>query len=231
MNGDRRDPNQLLGLQSPLGSLRNSNVFSPLLGPLGALNSSRQLSCELCGVRVNGVVALQRHVVTAHPFTDLIARAAEGVFCAQCLLPFSNPGALAEHMKLVHNPHAVLAGVLGKRSSSPDRDVPTDLSKRQRSDAPSVSRTELPSSTLLCSQCDAPFADFESFRAHLKTHLDGAIDKSGKVETNLTCGECFTTLTSQSALEAHLASHLEAVSTEYGCVGCSKTFVKPDELQ
>ena len=76
----------LLGLGTSLGStLTAESILSPLTVP----GSSRQVSCELCGARVAGVAALQRHVITSHTFTDLLARAAEGVFCAQCLLPFS----------------------------------------------------------------------------------------------------------------------------------------------
>ncbi|RXG56257.1 Zinc finger protein [Armadillidium vulgare] len=222
--------NEILGLTS-LPSFRPSTFFSPLVSPLGAAGSSRQVTCELCGVRVNGVTSLQRHVITAHSFTDLLARAAEGVFCAQCLLPFSNPGALTEHIKLVHTAPtpslvptlSLLSGVLSKRPSSPSREKPTDLSKKPRRE--NILR-ELPSSTLLCSQCDAPFSDFESFRSHLKTHLEGQEGIGTFV-----CPECQASVSSESALESHVASHFESTLTEYGCHACMKAFSKPDELQ
>ena len=186
----------------------------------------RSQTCELCGVRVEDVSALQRHVVTSHSFTDLLARTAEGVFCAQCLLPFSNPGALAEHIKLVHTSTAAVTlatfSKLAKRPSSPV-ELPTDLSKKARTDLPS---NELSSSTLLCSQCNAPFNNFESFRTHLKTHLDGQQGSASVV-----CPECKLALPSDVDLEGHLASHFLSVSTEYGCQACFKLFSKPDELQ
>ncbi|XP_018011459.1 zinc finger protein 521 isoform X2 [Hyalella azteca] len=189
---------------------------------------ARPLSCELCGARVPDVSALQRHVVTSHSFTDLLARTAEGVFCAQCLLPFSNPGALTEHIKLVHtnaSPAAALLvanGKLGKRPQSPV-DLPTDLSKKSKIETSSVMDSS--STTLLCNQCNAPFNDFESFRNHLKTHLDGYLSPT------TVCPECKLVLPSDVGLENHLASHLLSVSTEYGCQACFKLFSKPDELQ
>ncbi|KAF2348767.1 Zinc finger C2H2-type [Trinorchestia longiramus] len=190
-------------------------------------STPRSVSCELCGARLADVTALQRHVVTSHSFTDLLARTAEGVFCAQCLLPFSNPGALAEHIKLVHttaSPAAMLVanGKLGKRPQSPV-DMPTDLSKKSKIETSSV--MDLSATTLLCNQCNAPFNDFESFRNHLKTHLDSNLNPS------TVCPECKLALPSDVSLENHLASHLLAVSTEYGCQACFKFFSKPDELQ
>ncbi|CAL4119900.1 unnamed protein product [Meganyctiphanes norvegica] len=229
LNGDSRDMANVLNLPSPLGSSLsagglNLNTLSPL-----APSSSRGVTCELCGARVSGVTALQRHVVTAHTFTDLLARAAEGVFCAQCLLPFSNPGALAEHIKLVHA-SPVLSAVLNKRPPSPPNDAPTDLSKKTRR---CDNSSDLPANTLLCSQCNAPFTNFEAFRRHLKTHLEGndQVMSSLSGSQQLVCPECRLPLTSETALEVHLATHLGATCTEYGCQACLKLFQKPDELQ
>nr|XP_045604601.1 uncharacterized protein LOC123762251 [Procambarus clarkii] len=229
LNGEVRDMAAMLGLPSSLGtSLGASGLTTSLASPLGP-GSSRGVSCELCGARVGGVTALQRHVVTAHTFTDLLARAAEGVFCAQCLLPFSNPGALAEHIKLVHTA-PVLSAVLNKRPPSPPTDKPTDLSKKSRHENLT---SDLPASTLLCSQCNAPFTNFEAFRRHLKSHLDGGEQLSSTMAgaVQLACPECRLPLTSETSLEAHLATHLGITSTEYGCQACLKLFSKPDELQ
>ncbi|XP_045127424.1 zinc finger protein 423-like isoform X2 [Portunus trituberculatus] len=229
MNGEVRDMTTMLGLHPSLGaSLSASGMATSLASPLGP-GSSRGVSCELCGARVGGVTALQRHVVTAHTFTDLLARAAEGVFCAQCLLPFSNPGALAEHIKLVHA-SPVLSAVLNKRPPSPPTDTPTDLSKKSRHDGLT---SDLPASTLLCSQCNAPFTNFEAFRRHLKSHLDGGeqVSATGGSGVQLACPECRLPLTSEAALEGHVATHLGVTSTEYGCQACLKLFSKPDELQ
>ncbi|XP_037787345.1 uncharacterized protein LOC119582906 isoform X2 [Penaeus monodon] len=233
LNGEMRDMASMLGLPTSLGgslggSLGAGGLAASLASPLGP-GSSRGVSCELCGARVGGVTALQRHVVTAHTFTDLLARAAEGVFCAQCLLPFSNPGALAEHIKLVHAA-PVLSAVLNKRPPSPPTDTPTDLSKKSRHEGlPS----DLPASTLLCSQCNAPFTNFEAFRRHLKTHLEGveAAATAGGGAAGMACPECRLPLSSEAGLEAHLATHLGATATEYGCQACLKLFPKPDELQ
>ncbi|XP_069987997.1 uncharacterized protein L isoform X2 [Penaeus vannamei] len=231
LNGEMRDMASMLGLPTSLGgslgsSLGAGGLAASLASPLGP-GSSRGVSCELCGARVGGVTALQRHVVTAHTFTDLLARAAEGVFCAQCLLPFSNPGALAEHIKLVHAA-PVLSAVLNKRPPSPPTDTPTDLSKKSRHEG---LPTDLPASTLLCSQCNAPFTNFEAFRRHLKTHLEGVEAAATAGAAQMACPECRLPLSSEAALEAHLATHLGATATEYGCQACLKLFSKPDELQ
>ena len=224
INGDLRDSSNLLGLAPALSaSITSDNILSPLT----AAGSSRQVSCELCGARVAGVAALQRHVVTAHTFTDLLARAAEGVFCAQCLLPFSNPGALAEHIKLVHTAPSTMLSVFAKRPQSPPRDMPTDLSKKSRRDTTPTITSDLPATTLLCNQCNAPFNNFESFRTHLKCHIDGGDPNNH----HLICPECRLPLASEAALEVHLSTHLATTATEYGCQACLKLFSKPDELQ
>ncbi|KAK7053094.1 hypothetical protein SK128_020407, partial [Halocaridina rubra] len=225
INGEVRDMAAMLGLPSPFATGGLASSIASSLGP----GSSRGVSCELCGARVSGITALQRHVVTAHTFTDLLARAAEGVFCAQCLLPFSNPGALAEHIKLVHT-GPVLSAVLNKRPPSPPSDTPTDLSKKSRHESVT---SDLPASTLLCSQCNAPFTNFESFRRHLKTHLETGenVNSTHSGASHIVCPECRLPLTSEAPLESHLATHLGVVTTEYGCQACLKLFCKPDELQ
>ncbi|XP_077542934.1 zinc finger protein Lobe isoform X3 [Haemaphysalis longicornis] len=76
---------------------------------------------------------------------------------------------------------------------------------------------------LLCSQCGAASPDFESFRAHLASHLEGRMSRC--------CPECRAEFPSSQQLEAHVASHFLATSVEYGCQACLKLFPRPDELQ
>ncbi|KFM64879.1 Zinc finger protein 521, partial [Stegodyphus mimosarum] len=95
--------------------------------------------------------------------------------------------------------------------------------------------------TLLCSQCNAGFQDFESFRTHLKSHLDAAAaaSASGAVPTSTTsaalqrysCPECNAEFGNESLLESHVTSHFLSTTTEYGCQSCMKLFQKSDELQ
>ncbi|XP_064465520.1 zinc finger protein 423-like isoform X2 [Ornithodoros turicata] len=76
---------------------------------------------------------------------------------------------------------------------------------------------------LICSQCGAASPDFESFRAHLASHIEGRISRS--------CPECRAEFPSSQQLESHVASHFLATSVEYGCQACLKLFPRPDELQ
>ncbi|CAL8070195.1 unnamed protein product [Orchesella dallaii] len=82
----------------------------------------------------------------------------------------------------------------------------------------------LGASVLLCSQCNAGFSDFESFRTHLKSHLEEIVQK-------FVCEECDSEFTSEEQLENHSMVHYMSTSTEYGCQSCLKLFGKPDELQ
>ncbi|XP_054720723.1 zinc finger protein 423-like, partial [Uloborus diversus] len=95
--------------------------------------------------------------------------------------------------------------------------------------------------TLLCSQCNAGFPDFESFRTHLKSHLDAAAagknpahstgTPSNSVPHSFSCSECSAEFDNEPLLDAHVAGHFLSSTTEYGCQSCLKLFAKPDELQ
>lgn len=76
---------------------------------------------------------------------------------------------------------------------------------------------------LICSQCGAPSPDFESFRAHLASHLEGRMSRS--------CPECRAEFPSSQQLESHVAAHFLSTTVEYGCQACLKLFSRPDELQ
>jgi hypothetical protein len=112
---------------------------------------------------------------------------------------------------------------------------------------------------LLCSQCSAGFSDFESFRTHLRSHIEKDHHHSQQSHSTLTtpppstttatpppasssfypCPQCVSSSSSSSVsfqsveqLESHLAlHHYLSTSTEYGCQSCCKLFGKPDELQ
>jgi len=80
--------------------------------------------------------------------------------------------------------------------------------------------------SLLCNQCSAGFGDFESFRAHLKTHLEQTL-----LPRKFSCEECEEEFTNEESLEAHATAHFLSTATEYGCSACRKLYAKPDELQ
>ena len=78
--------------------------------------------------------------------------------------------------------------------------------------------------SLLCNQCNAGFRDFESFRTHLKSHLEEVVHK-------FACDECESEFATEDQLENHAMAHYLTTTTEYGCQSCLKLFGKPDELQ
>lgn len=169
--------------------------------------------CDMCTMRFPTPVALVQHAAIAH------AKRSPGsspLACMACSIPFDSPAALAEHFLLVHG----------------EQLRPTDLSKkgtkrpRSRDDA-------LNAGTLLCNQCGAALPDFESFRIHVRAHLDGgsSITPGVPERSPLICPQCGARFSSTSSLERHAAAHLLALGSEFGCPSCSRAFTKPDELQ
>ncbi|XP_076334878.1 uncharacterized protein LOC143238488 isoform X2 [Tachypleus tridentatus] len=74
-----------------------------------------------------------------------------------------------------------------------------------------------------CSRCSDAFPDFESFRTHLKIHLDAVVKR-------YSCNECDAEFHSEEHLDIHYVTHFLATTTNYGCRCCFKVFTKPDEL-
>lgn len=110
---------------------------------------------------------------------------------------------------------------------------PTDLSqprsKKQKLDeSTNSSDARSPSmapGTFLCNQCTAALPDFDSFRAHLKSHLEIG-------HAPLCCQTCGMTFSDQGEYETHIVSHFLITSSEFACAGlCNKSYSKPDELQ
>ncbi|CAH0394786.1 unnamed protein product [Bemisia tabaci] len=98
--------------------------------------------------------------------------------------------------------------------------------------------------TLMCNQCNAALPNFESFRSHVKAHIEEAGGLRGLLggATNLErklkslppehpCPHCGATFSSPENQAQHLLTHFLSTTTEYGCQSCGKAFGKPDELQ
>lgn len=121
-----------------------------------------------------------------------------------------------------------------------DQPTPTDLSRRSPGDVSPAKRARLSSdsltpkttmspNTLLCNQCDAALPDFEAFRAHLKGHIEegGELGRSSPTP----CLHCGATFADAAASERHLTAHYLAVSCEYTCHSCVRSFTSPEDLQ
>lgn len=150
---------------------------------------------------------------------------------------FTSMEQLQLHVRAAHS--ALLNGESSAQYAV-DQPMPTDLSrrspeisspaKRARVNSGSTTpKTALSPNTLLCNQCDAALPDFEAFRAHLKGHLEegGELGKGSPAP----CVHCGATFADAAASERHLAAHYLAVSCEYSCHNCARSFPAPEDLQ
>lgn len=166
-----------------------------------------------------------RHVASQPPPTLLAC-----MYCTRDT--FTSMEQLQLHVRAAHS-----ALLNGEAMSVVDQPAPTDLSRRASDDAPPAKRprsgsgtpqTTLSPNTLLCNQCDAALPDFEAFRAHLKGHLEeGELIRTSPAP----CVHCGATFADAAASERHLTAHYLAVSCEYTCHSCARSFPTPDDLQ
>jgi hypothetical protein len=92
--------------------------------------------------------------------------------------------------------------------------------------SPSPAVVSTPPGAYLCNQCNAGLPDFESFRSHLKSHLEHP------QVTSFLCQHCGVTLNDQVEYERHVSTHFLVTNTEFLCQNtCNKTFGKSDDLQ
>lgn len=88
--------------------------------------------------------------------------------------------------------------------------------------------------TLLCNQCNAALPDFESFRNHLKSHLEesGLTSIHGmKQKWFGFCPYCRHSTSSVQELIKHISSHILTTVTEYICQICQKSYHNSNELE
>ncbi|KAM9480811.1 zinc finger protein 423 isoform 3-T3 [Clarias gariepinus] len=124
-----------------------------------------------------------------------------------------------KNIPLANNKRKVKVADLSPASS----DVEISSPKRHRvagdSVAPSVNG-DYP-----CNQCDLRFTSFESFQAHLKSHLELLLRRQS-------CPQCNKEdFDSQESLVQHLTIHYTTTSTQYVCESCDKQFSSVDDLQ
>ncbi|KAG1701360.1 Zinc finger protein 423 [Nymphon striatum] len=194
-------------------------------------------ACQMCTLKFPSVQMLQKHTLTAHSFKDMDTEPeTESIgetYCSQCKESFSDNNSLLDHIRNVHEVTGDDGSVSNGFNSSRQSESPQVEDLNRTSVSPcsphSQNQTERQNtsrSTLLCNQCKASFDEFESFRAHLKSHLDQSMRQQ-----RYACQECKAEFNSEEQLDNHATSHYLSSSTEYGCQCCMKLFVKPDELQ
>lgn len=182
--------------------LSGAELAPPAVQNGPSLSPALPYACDFCTMRFSTTISLQGHIAAAH------AKLTSPLACVACSTPFSSPSQLTEHFLTVHG----------------EQMRPTDLSKKSSKKPRLNDDHHMNSGTLLCNQCGAALPDFESFRVHLRAHLDGR-------SPSLSCQQCGARFSDATSLERHTASHLLAVGSEFACPSCSRAFVKPDELQ
>lgn len=206
----------------------------------------RALRCLRCGDAFRRPDLLQAHMASAHgveasPMTPPRRVASQTpttlLACIYCTRDtFTSMEQLQLHVRAAHS--ALLTNGEASLQSTIDQPAPTDLSRKIQEDGPNVKRSRsdsgtphntLSPSTLLCNQCDAALPDFEAFRTHLKGHLE----EGGELGRNspAPCVHCGATFADAAASERHLTAHYLAVSCEYTCHSCARSFPTPDDLQ
>ncbi|XP_060733965.1 zinc finger protein 423 isoform X1 [Tachysurus vachellii] len=124
-----------------------------------------------------------------------------------------------KNIPLANNKRKVKVADLSPASS----DVEISSPKRHRvagDSAPAGANGDYP-----CNQCDLRFTSFESFQAHLKSHLEVLLRRQS-------CPQCNKEdFDSQESLLQHLTIHYTTTSTQYVCESCDKQFSSVDDLQ
>ncbi|XP_035219666.1 zinc finger protein 423-like, partial [Stegodyphus dumicola] len=189
-------------------------------------SSTNPYGCEYCTMRFSSLHGLQKHTLSVHSFSEVVESGSENVYCSQCNKAFSSTAILADHVRTMHEREANVPKDYAEKKSQ-SRSKNSSPRHLPLPEIPIFNGTtpHFPSpGTFLCSQCNAALPDFESFRTHLKTHLDAVVKK-------FSCSECDGQFPTEELLDAHVANHYLATATEYGCQSCLKMFVKPDHLQ
>ncbi|KAL9702061.1 hypothetical protein quinque_005579 [Culex quinquefasciatus] len=115
-----------------------------------------------------------------------------------------------------------------KQEKKDENDNSQDAGDHQEQLAPTDLMTNLSTApgAYLCNQCNAALPDFESFRTHLKAHLE-----QGSTASSFVCQQCGATLADQQEHEKHVTGHYLVAGAEYQCEPtCSKSFAKAEEL-
>lgn len=207
-------------IQSMHGGLLKNHISS---------GSNLHVTCEFCTIKFSSVQVLVSHIRTVH--TDKLVNASNverprtPLSCSPNLRAQNGQKELNSPLKEEHSKSPKIKEELNDIEQS----TPTDLSqpkvKKMKGDeveAPSLSNA----GTFLCNQCTAAFPDFESFRSHLKSHLQ-------QDTANLICQTCGIAIEDQNEYEMHISSHYFSTFSEYSCSSgqCRKSYSNSDDLQ
>ncbi|GFY76429.1 zinc finger protein 423 [Trichonephila inaurata madagascariensis] len=190
------------------------------MGESMMLKRPNDIYCSQCNIGFTSSTALLDHVHLVHestpptvprsPSSPINNHSSKRSYSSSRLRPNG-----AKHLKTSNVMGSHSAVFNGTASSHYRRQDPGGGQNMTSGHSPETSPT-----TLLCSQCNAGFADFESFRTHLKSHLDAAAAASVQ----------------RGVQQRNLAGQSRGGSLHVGVHGIRmpvlhEAFQKPDELQ
>lgn len=188
-------------------------------------SSALHVTCEFCTLKFASVQVLVNHIRAAHSdklVNAKIERPRTPLSCSPRLRAQNGQDELNSSLK---QEQSSKSPIIKEEINDTEQNTPTDLSQPKPKKTKSDDRDENSSATFLCNQCTAAFPDFESFRAHLKSHLQ-------QESANLVCQTCGVVIEDQNEYEVHIASHFFSAFSEFSCSGqCRKTFRNSEDLQ
>ncbi|OQR69385.1 zinc finger protein-like [Tropilaelaps mercedesae] len=158
---------------------------------------------------------------------------AESYHCDYCSLKLPTMHALQAHTLATHSYNEILAKILEARAAMVEPvncpqcrvELPSRLALAEHIRLTHTDAGTSGPGRFICSQCNQASPDFESFRTHLASHLEGT-NKVSRV-----CPECQAEFGSSQQLETHVASHYLQQAIEYSCQSCNRAFSTNEELQ
>ncbi|CAD7089520.1 unnamed protein product [Hermetia illucens] len=202
-----------------------------------------QLSCEYCTMKFPNIPTMFQHMRTTHIdrltspnsyFEHFNRLAASGTFSPR-LLTNTSLRAFNSDPETKIKVEQPSPNQDRRSQGDPEKDEeqtsPTDLSQPKKRQTPQQREGQggngkNPGGAFLCNQCNAALPDFDTFRAHLKSHIT-------QETASLVCPHCGLTLRDSAEQERHIISHFLITNSEFACsyANCKKTFAKAEELQ
>lgn len=201
-------------------------------------SAHEKYTCDICNIQFNSLQRLHKHNLIVHRnYLDSLNQ--PNFMCMKCTVPFQSSHMFTEHYLRVHenslNDLFLMSPILEQDLNK----FTNRKAKRQCVEGVDIKINQYEhTGTLLCNQCDAALPNFESFRSHLKSHLEQTVNQTS--DTNIifdekmnsySCPHCTVSFKELEDYEQHALSHFLATTVEYECKCCTKSFSTSDELQ
>uniref|UniRef100_H2MEZ2 Zinc finger protein 423 n=1 Tax=Oryzias latipes TaxID=8090 RepID=H2MEZ2_ORYLA len=189
--------------------------------------------CNQCSMGFLTESSLTEHIQQTHCTSATGGSTASGGGVYSCPYCTNSPifGSLLKLTKHIKENHKNIPLANNKRQakvadlSPASSDVEISSPKRHRLGGGDSTPSMGSNGDYPCNQCDLRFGSFETFQAHLKSHLEMLLRRQS-------CPQCSKEdFESQDALLQHLTVHYTTTSTQYVCESCDKQFSSVDDLQ